>query len=71
MNDLEFAQAMRQLARQAVAGAPPDAASVWVRAALRRRIAANESAARVVWISELAGAAALLVMAVLILPWRS
>jgi len=71
MNDLEFAQVMRQLAEQVVTGTPPGAAAVWARAALRERIAANECAARVVWITELAAAAALVVMAVLILPWRS
>ena len=70
MNDVEFARVMRQLAAQGTAGTPPEAARVWARAALGQRIAANETAARVVWITELAGAAALLVMAVLILPWR-
>ena len=70
MNDLEFARAMRQLAGQVVSGTPPGAAAVWARAALRERIAANECAARVVWMTELAAAALLLVLAVLILPWR-
>ncbi len=71
MNDLEFAQVMRRLAEQISPGAPPEGAAVWARAALRERIAANERAARVVWMAELVAAAAMLVVAVLILPWRS
>ncbi len=71
MKDLEFALVMRQLAEQISPGTPPEAAAVWTRGVLRERIAGNESAARVVWITELVAAAAMLVMAVLILPWQS
>ncbi len=70
MNDLEFGRVMRQLAAQVSPGTPPEAAAVWARAALRERIAANERAARVVWMTELVAAAAMLVMAVLVLPWQ-
>jgi hypothetical protein len=70
MNDLEFTRVMRQLAEQVGSGTPPGAAAVWTRAVIRERIAANERAARVVWMTEVGAAAALLVTAVLILPWR-
>ncbi len=71
MNDLEFGRVMRQLAEQVSPGTAPEAAAVWTRGVLRERIAANECAARVVWITELVAAAAMLAMGVLILPWQS
>ncbi len=70
MNDHEFAQVMRRLAGQASPGVQSEAAAVWARATLREQITANERAARVVWMTELVAAAAMLVMAVLTLPWR-
>lgn len=70
MNDLEFARVMRQLAKQVGPSTPPGAAAVWTRAVIRERIAANERAARIVWMTEVVAAAALLVAAVLMLPWR-
>ena len=70
MNDPEFAGFMRQLAKQVGPSTPPGAAAVWTRAVIRERIAANERAARVVWMTEVIAAAALLVAAVMILPWR-
>jgi len=69
MNDATFANWMKRLAAAEPESAPPDCGPIWWRAELRRRLAAEERAARPTRIAERVAWTACLVGTAALSPW--